>query len=159
MARPESRPSTVDALIADYGRFLGIADLAFDGDGLIGLAFEAAELTLQWRAAAGGIVVKSPLPVPRTLPTGILAVLHATNARAVVAGMGMVAIDADVGAWVWIDRIDPAGLTATGLHGRLERAARGLAFWKGELPALIRSAEAAPAAATETGFDISMIRV
>lgn len=158
MSSKKPRSVAVDLLIQDYGTFLGIDNLAFDAENLLAFNIEGSEITLEYRSESVGILLKSLMAIPTDRVTpDLLFALHGVNYASVSQGMGSVLLDQDFGAWVWIDRIDPRGLTAATLHERLNRAAGTVAFWTREIPDLLgRLGEQKP---YEPATDFSMIRV
>lgn len=158
MSSKKPRSVAVDLLIQDYGAFLGIDNLAFDDENLLAFNIEGSEITLDCRSESIGILLKSLMAIPTDRVTpDLLFALHGINYAAASRGMGSVLLDQDFGAWVWIDRIDPRGLTAATLHEVLNRAASAVAFWNREIPDLLgRLAAQTP---YEPAADFSMIRV
>ena len=156
MTSKKPRSTTVDLLIQDYGAFLGIDNLAFDDENLLAFNIEGSEITLEYRSESVGILLKSLMSIPTDKVTpDLLFALHGVNYASISQGMGSVLLDQDFGAWVWIDRIDPRGLTAATLHTLLNRTASTVAFWNQEIPDLLgRLAEQKPYEP-----DFSMIRV
>ena len=157
MDRELTIPQTVQSLITAYGSYVGIDGLQFDGEGHIGLDLDGIEVDVAWIDAAAGLVVRALLPGPSdTADAKLLVALHIANAEAAVNGMGVVTLDASFGAWVWIDRIEPAGLSGAGLHERLSRAAKHVAFWTAQLPKL---ADGGQPRVSQALHEFPMIRV
>jgi len=157
MDRTPTIPQSVQSLVAAYGAFVGIDGLQFDDEGHIGLDLDGVEIDVAWIDAAAGLVVRAVLPGPSdTADAKFLVALHIANAEAAMNAMGVVTLDAGFGAWVWIDRIEPAGLSGAGLHERLSRAAKNVAFWTAQLPKLADDSRPSVAQALH---DFPMIRV
>eukprot|EP01037_Dinobryon_pediforme_P032029 gene32029-36778_t len=156
MDHNQTIPQSVQSLISAYGSYVGIDGLQFDAEGHIGLDLDGIEVDVAWVDAAAGLVLRSMVSGPSD-PTDakFLVALHVANAEAAVNGMGVVTLDTGFGAWVWVDRVEPTGLSGAGLHERLSRAAKHVAFWTEQLPKLADDSQQSVAQALH---DFPMIR-
>lgn len=131
MTTVSSRNRQVDQFISEFGRLIEINALAFDDNNEVTLEIGDVIITLVAKDDETGLLLMSEITVPETVDfASLVSNLPTANLTAFSEGMGLLGLDADRGAWMWLDRISPAGLTAAMLSEALLRAARNIGFWQ-----------------------------
>ncbi len=160
MADDPHRPQHVEMLVTDFGAHIGIPELAFDEDNLLALRSEAADLALTYQDEVLGVLIRSLIDLPHVEPGADFATsLHCLNYRAMLAGMGMLTIDSELGAFVWVDRINLRGMTVQMLFEAIATAERGIVFWREHLPELLAQSAAAAAGSSQAPDGMSIFHV
>jgi hypothetical protein len=124
----------VDRLIADFGDHVGIAGLAFDAAGYCCLSFDGQVLNLRYDERREDILVYARVgDVPANADPAHCTHLFQAGYASALAGTGMLAVDNDNGAVVWLDRVVPRGMTEMMFQAALEAAVDQVEFWKRSL--------------------------
>jgi hypothetical protein len=124
----------VDRLLAEFGDQVGIAGLALDAAGYYCLSFDGEVLNLRYDERREDICVYARVgDLPANAEPAYCAHLFQAGYASVLSGAGMLAVDNEHNAVVWLDRIVPRGMTELMFQQALETAVDQVEFWKRSL--------------------------
>jgi hypothetical protein len=152
-ADPDAR-----ALLSDFGRKLGIPDVAFDATGACRLGFDDIILDIEWQQVTGELVVRSVIgELPDYQDSEFLARLLEVNLGGALSGAGSVGIDRNARQIVYTDHTPLRGMTEESFERFIQVVVDLVEAWR-KIIASRDFAQPGSSAIIESAF-ASMIRV
>lgn len=145
-----------EALLSDFGKYIGLPGLTFGEHGFVGLMFDDHALNVLYDGPRDAFLLYGPVgPIP-TSDEGFFRRLLAECHYAIFNGQGALTIDEQHGQVVWSETAPLSDLTQERFQEKLKAAVDQIEFLKGSLfEALVRpesSVAAIPAGDGEERF-------
>lgn len=123
-------PATVEYLIADYGKYVGLEGFAFDEENQIFLEAGGHELLIEYTGEHTGLLFQSKVAsLPAAPGEALLSALLDLNTSSFRTGAGVLGLNTETTTLIWMDRAPLAGLTVESLDAFIDAAPEKLKVW------------------------------
>lgn len=144
------------ALLPEFGRTVGVPELAFDANGFSMIGFGDVEVMLHLQSVAQEYLVTSPIgPLPSQPRAEFFARLLEINLARVLIRSGTLGIDRTASCIMYADRWPFAGMSLAAFERRMNDLVGSVRGWR-EFAAWNRSQTATPQDHAAAG---SMVRI
>lgn len=144
-------------LLADFGKTVGIEEMAFDEDGRCDLAFDELPLAISFDPATGCLCLQVALmEIPSAPAKEFFSWVLADNFSSYANGLGCLALDREAEMIVWLDRGQVKGMTYPAFEDWLSTSVDRAEFWVRHLAERSNSPELAETSESESwaGSDV-----
>jgi Tir chaperone protein (CesT) family len=101
------------AILADFGKTIGIPQIEFDAQGHCCLGFDEVVLNIEYNADLKHFLIYSALgPLPPVPDVSLMERLLDLNYASLIMGKGAIGVDRDARAIIFVERIALRGLTS-----------------------------------------------
>lgn len=119
------------ALLSEFGRKLGIPDVAFDGAGNCRLGFDDIILDIEWQSEAGELVVQSDIgELPSTRDAEFFMRLLELNLGSGLTTAGSIGINRNISRLVYTDHTPLRGMTIETLEQFIQVSVNLVEAWR-----------------------------
>lgn len=148
-------------LLADFGRSVGIENLAFDDNSCVNLSFDDTVLWIEHIEERSELLVHSNVgDIPPVADGEMFGRLLDANHAAAVGGLGTIGFNRLNGQIVYLDRTSLRGLTQQQFQDFLRAAIERIEFWRKALKGPFLATKAAAPAPDEKPDALSrLIRI
>lgn len=122
-----------EALLSDFGRYIGLSSLTFGEQGFVGLMFDDHALNILYDGSRDAFVIYGPLGSIPTNDDRFFRRLSAECHYSVFNGEGALTVDEQHGQVVWSDIVPLSDLTQDRFQEKLKAAVDQIEFLKGSL--------------------------
>lgn len=122
-----------EALVADFGQYIGLPGLTLGEHGFVGLMFDDHALNLLYDGPRDAFLLYGPIGAVPTGDEGFFRRLLAECHYAIFNGQGALTIDEQQGQVVWSETVPLSDLTQERFQEKLKAAVDQVEFLKGSL--------------------------